>query len=142
MSYEGGAVLLDTDVWSKLFILKGTVDPRVETWKTALVGRPVVIATQTRAELLQWPELHTWGQPKKDALEAQLNATPTIPVDESVTRAYVRLTVSCKHAGLGLFQKVHCADRWIAATAIAHNLPLLTGDDNLRAAPGVKSLQP
>ena len=49
---------------------------------------------------------------------------PTIQVNELVQAAFVDLTVWAKDAGHGISAKDHTADRWIAATALAHGLEL------------------
>lgn len=53
-------VLLDTDVFSKVFVQS----PRDDTgtaWASALAGRTVVIAVQTEVELRAWPLVEGLG---------------------------------------------------------------------------------
>lgn len=109
-----------------------------------LVGRSPAIAVQTRAELLVWPELRRWSADRAGSLRNQLDNTPTVPVDELVIEAFVRLTVSCRRNGHALGQKEHVGDRWVAATAIAIHRPLLAADAIYSHAPGLEllSLEP
>lgn len=118
--------VLDTDVWTQLFLLPRRRDARVVGWRAALTGVEVAIAVQTRAETLVG--VAAWGQERQRQARAQLDATATVPVDEAVVESYAALSVTCKQAGHALQAKQHTGDRWIAATAVAHGLPLLSGD--------------
>lgn len=71
------------------------------------------------------------------ALRQQLARTPTLPVDDPVVEAFAHLFAECIRTGHALHQKAHVGDRWIAASAIAVDLPLLTGDGAFRGAPGL-----
>jgi predicted nucleic acid-binding protein len=48
-----------------------------------------------------------------------------LPVDEAVADAWARLRVALREAG----QRMDVNDSWIAATAIAHGIPVVTQDD-------------
>lgn len=50
------------------------------------------------------------------------------------------LRAGLRRAGHALSQKIHEADRWIAATAIALGLELVAGDGISRASPGSTSI--
>lgn len=133
-------VVLDTDVYSQLYVRQGTTTPTKQTYRDLLVGRSVAIAVQTRAELLIWPELRRWSADRAGRLRDQLDNTPTVPVDDLVVEAFVRITVDCRRSGHALGQKEHAADRWVAATAIAIHRPLLASDGIYRQAPGLELL--
>ncbi len=77
------------------------------------------------------------GPAKRETVLAQLASISTVPVTEDVIVAYANLTAACKRAGHGLHAKEHTGDRWIAATAIAVDVPLLSGDAIFRNAPGL-----
>jgi predicted nucleic acid-binding protein len=132
------AVVLDTDVWSSLFVTTSRRGSRVDAWRRLLVGIDVVIATQTRAEALTGAFAGGWGARKTSELRAQLAATPTIPVDDLVVETYARLSALCKATGHALHQPRHASDRWVAASAIAAGLPLLSGDGIFEGAPGLE----
>lgn len=51
--------------------------------------------------------------------------------------AYVTLLVDCKQIGHALCQKIHTADRWVAATALALDRPLVSLDAIYRDVPGL-----
>lgn len=138
------AVLLDTNAYSALFVTPTRTAQRqghpLEKWQVALRGRRVVIAFQTRAELFIGAKSANWGERKVQALGERLDATPTVQLDEDVLAAYVTLTVEARARGLGIGQKHHVADRWIAACAIAKSLPILTGDAIFSGAPSLRLL--
>lgn len=127
-------VVLDTDVWSILYANRRG-DERADPWRELLKGLTVVIASQSRAEVLAGMLSAGFGDKRRSILLAQLDATPTVPVDESVVWKYAELTANCKAAGHALHDKLHTGDRWVAATAIAIDAPLLAGDGIYRAAP-------
>lgn len=45
--------------------------------------------------------------------------------------------LACEAAGHALGQPEHNADRWIAATAIRHDIPLVSNDRIFRVVPGL-----
>ncbi len=133
-------VVLDTDVYSKLYVRHGATAAAKQALKDVLVGRAVAIAVQTRAELLIWPQVRGWAADRADRLREQLDNTPTVPVDERVIGAFVQITVDCRRRGHALGQKEYVADRWVAATAIAIRRPLLAGDGIYFDTPGLELL--
>jgi predicted nucleic acid-binding protein len=62
----GEVVVLDTDVWSHLYVPRRGVDPRAAVWRHRAVGATVVIATQTRAEVLAGVYGSKWGAQRRD----------------------------------------------------------------------------
>lgn len=134
-------VVLDTDVYSQLYVRQGANTAAKQAVKDVLVGRTVAIAVQTRAELLIWPQLRGWSADRAARLRDQLDNTPTVPVNELVLEAFVRITVDCRRNGHALGQKEHVADRWVAATATAISRPLLAADGIYLDAPGLKLLR-
>ncbi len=122
-------VIVDTDVWSLVY--SGDRSRREQheqrrNWRALLLGRTVVIATQTRAEVLAG--LLALGESRRTTIRKQLDNTSTIPVDETVIEHFAQLTYACRQRGDALGDKVHTGDRWIAATAMALDAPLLSGD--------------
>ncbi len=99
-----------------------------------------MISFQTRAEILAGAFSAGWGDRRLAATRERLDATPTIDVDRGVVEAYAHLTADCRKVGHALSDKVHTGDRWIAASAIAKDLPILTGDLIYARAPGLELL--
>jgi predicted nucleic acid-binding protein len=106
-----------------------------------LVGRSIAIAVQTRAELLIWPELRGWSADRAGRLRDQLDNTPTVPVNDLVVEAFVRITVGCRRSGHALGQREHVGDRWVAATATAISRPLLALDGIYLDVPDLELLR-
>lgn len=131
-------VPLDTDVWTQLYLRARKGEVRVQRWREQLLGVSVAISGQTRAEALAGLLLSNWGEDKLQDSRWQLDRTATIPLDEAVIQKYAELKSECQKIGHGLGQKVHAADRWIAATAAAHGLALLSGDGLFSGVPGLQ----
>ncbi|MGX9347773.1 PIN domain-containing protein [Microbacterium sp. KNMS] len=135
--------MLDTDVFSALYITPSRIVAKqahpVERWRTALTGRRPLIAFQTRAEVLSGALLVGWGEARLGMVRRELDATPTVDIDRDVVESYAELLSAAKRMGHPLGDKSrHVGDRWIAACAIAKELPLLTGNrKHFAGAPGL-----
>lgn len=140
------AVLLDTDVFSALYVTDAQVVEKqghpVTAWKTALTGYRPLISFQTRAEVLGGAHLAKWGPRRMADVAAKLDAMPTVDVDRDVVDAYARLLASAQRIGHPLGDtSPHVGDRWIAACAIAKHISLLTGNRrHFDGAPGLSLL--
>jgi predicted nucleic acid-binding protein len=134
------AAVVDTDVFSVLFVRRGSGDPRIARWRELLTGRQVLISFQTRTELLAGALADGWGERRAAALREILDRTPTIGVDDAVIDAHAALYAQCRRRGHALHNKSHTGDRWIAACAVAKGVDLLAGDDIYRGAPGLTLL--
>lgn len=64
------------------------------------------------------------------------NRIVTLPVDEKVSRAWSQMRAYVQASG----KKVEVNDMWIAATAAAHEIPVLTQDGDFDALNGVAGL--
>lgn len=136
-------VVLDTDVYSALYTDPERAERRglpVATWLDALAGDRVLISFQTRAEVLAGLRAGNWGDSRRQTAVAKLDALPTIPADRDVIESYAELTSMCLRAGHALHAKIHTADRWVAACAVAKGLPLLSGDGIYQGTPGLSLL--
>jgi predicted nucleic acid-binding protein len=135
---EAPRVLIDTDVWSHVYVpARSTQDVAAELARR-LLGAHVVVATQTRAEILAGLAASNWGEPRRQAVRAQLDRTATVPVDERVVQAFAFLVADCKRVGHALQHKSNTGDRWVAATAVAWDLPLLSLDRIYDGAPHLR----
>ena len=131
------SAIVDTDVFSCVYVLPRDTDSRTPGWMEVLSDRRVIISFQTRAEILAGARQRGWGTPRVNRLKAILASTPTIHSDDEIIEAYVRLTSECRDAGHALHEKIHTADRWIAACAIAKRLDLISGDAVFRGVPNL-----
>jgi predicted nucleic acid-binding protein len=64
------------------------------------------------------------------------NRIVALPVDEAVSRAWAQMRAYANAAG----QKVGVNDMWIAATAAAHGIPVITQDGDFDPLSGVAGL--
>lgn len=113
-SSSRAAVLVDTDVFSILYIDPVKAANRglpVEQLRAQLAGLQVVIAFQTRAEVLAGAMVGSWGERKLADTRAKLDSAPTISIDSGVVDAYASLTAACRRVGHALHDKIHTGDR-------------------------------
>jgi predicted nucleic acid-binding protein len=113
-------ILIDTDIAS--FIFKGSsyADP----YEPLLVGHELALSFMTIAELFQWAELRQWGDRKLNQLEQYLSNYIVIPVDQPLCREWAQIRANAQRAGKAISPQ----DAWIAATAIRHQIPLVTNN--------------
>lgn len=64
------------------------------------------------------------------------NRIVALPIDEAVSRAWAQMRAYVRASG----RKVRVNDMWIAATAAAHEIPVVTQDGRLDALSGVAGL--
>jgi predicted nucleic acid-binding protein len=69
-----------------------------------------------------------WGEIRRRSLERVLARLVVVQPDDDLMRTCAELRAACLAAGHALGQKVHEADRWIAATAIALGVELISVD--------------
>lgn len=136
------AVLLDTNIFSQLFVTSpnhsAAAQEQVESWRTELAGATALISFQTRAEVLQGAYAAHWGETRLRTLRQILDSTPTIPADTKVIETMARLFAAARAAGCPIQDKIHTAERWMAACAIAYDLPLFSTDYIFREVPGLR----
>ncbi len=95
----------------------------------------VITVGELRAGVLAAPDLATRAR-RLATLTAVLALDP-VPVDEDVAAAWARLRVALRDAG----RRMAVNDSWIAATAIALDVPLVTQDDDLVEIPGLSVIR-
>ena len=112
------AVVLDTNIVS--FILKK--NSRAKIYSPHFLGRRVVIAIMTVAELFQWSTTRKWGRRRINEMEAELARYTILPEDIDTCRIWATIRATRTSHG----EPIAAQDAWIAATAVQHNLPLIT----------------
>ena len=115
-------LLLDTDVLS--YLLKG--DSRARQFKPLLLEKMLALSFMSEAELYRWSIVRNWGEARTRRLEKALQRYLTLPYDREVGWAWAGIMARCSQAG----RTVAPSDAWVAATALRHDIPLLT--HNLR----------
>lgn len=123
--------LADTSV----FIANETGRPlRVERLPDRLAVSVITVG-ELRAGVLAAVDLETRDR-RLATLTAVLALDP-VPVDEAVAAAWARLRVILRDLG----RRIGVNDSWIAATAIALGVPLVTQDGDLPEGPGLKVIR-
>jgi len=117
-------VLLDTDVFISLTRGKQTA----ARYEPMVAGKLVVLSFASVAELWRGAYAMNYKEASRRRLEASIAATVVVPPTDGLTQAWARLTHDARSAGHALGQKAQTHDAWVAATAIHHELPLLTGN--------------
>lgn len=133
-------VVLDSDVLSLVVLTPRDREPRVPGWRRLLLGRRLVISAQSQSEIRYGALRRAWSAERMAGLESVLDRVPTLPVSDEVIRACARVRALCSGTGHPLAAKHHMGDAWVAATAMAFELPLLSGDDIFVGVPGLRRL--
>lgn len=60
-----------------------------------------------------------------------------LPIDGEVAESWARLRIALRDAG----RRMPVNDSWIAATAIAHGIPVVSQDDDYDDAPGLEVIK-
>ena len=84
----------------------------------------VITIGELRAGVLAATDAATRDR-RLDTLTAAVSLAP-IPIDVEVANAWARLRLELRDAGL----RMPVNDSWIAATAMAHDVPIVTQDDD------------
>jgi len=123
--------LADTSV----FIANESGRPlRVDTLPDRLTVSVITVG-ELRAGVLAAADLGTRDR-RLATLTAVLALDP-VPVDDDVAAAWARLRVALRDAG----RRMAVNDSWIAATAIALDVPLVTQDLDLGEIPGLRLIR-
>ncbi len=123
-------LLVDTDVVS--FIFKQ--DSRAADYAAILQGNQLALSFMTVAELFQWAAIRNWGKSRTERLEQSLSNYLIIPVDIELCRCWGNLRSQLQLIG----RQISAQDAWIAATALRHDIPLVT--HNAKDFSGIPSL--
>jgi predicted nucleic acid-binding protein len=134
-----GPAVIDTDVFSADLIPGSLLAAR---FRQMTLGRPTFISFQTAAEIRFGAMLRGWGAGRLRRVESRLAAAEVVDSGPELIETYVQLRVTCHRAGHPLAQKIHDADRWVAATAMRLDLPLIANDGIFDDVPGLQLERP
>ena len=112
------AVVIDTDILSFRF----KKDSRARLYRKHLVGRDWVLSFMTLAELDLWANTHNWGSDRRAKLELFLGSYAVLYPDRDVCRLWAEVSDGARRNG----RPIECADAWIATTALALGVGLVT----------------
>lgn len=130
------AVVVDTMAVSALVNATRQPEPASE-YSALIAGRPIVISFATVTELRYGAPKAGRGQLRKRALERDLTHFVVVQPDDRLISICADLRASCEAAGHALGQKLHEADRWIAATALRLQLELISDDAVFQDVPSL-----
>jgi predicted nucleic acid-binding protein len=113
---------------------------RYEHWPAATVERiaeaiPALSVITVAEQRAGWIYAK-WGEAKREDAERRLRAYTWIPLDPGILDRWAQLDADCRRTGL----TVDDNDKWVAATAIEHDLELVTCDKGQSELPGLNAL--
>lgn len=111
-------ILLDTDVFS--FVFKQ--DTRAALYLPHLDGAQPCLSFQSVGELRCWALARRWGEGRRQNLDASMARCVVLPYDDELSRRWAEITAHRRQIG----RPIECGDAWIAATALRHEIALLT----------------
>jgi tRNA(fMet)-specific endonuclease VapC len=112
-------VLLDTDVFS--FLMRPH-DTRSAIYAKRVAGKLIAVSFVTVGELLFGAKKRKWGATKVAELERRLRGAVIVPYDRALCDTYGRLKAETRAKGITVTDN----DMWIAASAVRHNIPLVS----------------
>lgn len=134
------AVLVDTMIASAWLGRRDS--PRKTRWQLSLEQAAWVLPFTVVAEMRFGAEVAGWGARRRTVLDRLIARTGVMPPLGQVTDAYVNLRSWAVRTGHGIGAKNHEADRWVAAVAIAAQLPLATEDSIFDGVAGLNRADP
>lgn len=105
-----------------------------------IAGRRVAVSFATVTELRYGVIDGKWGELRRRRLERNLRTFIVVQPGGKLMSHCAEFRSECERHGHPLGQKVHEADRWNAATAIAGDLDLVSDDKVFRPVPGLSLL--
>lgn len=133
---QPSGVVVDTMVVSWLFDERPN---RLAEHYRALIGpRRVLLAFQTVMELRYGVLRAGWGQLRRRRLERRIAELTVVQPDDEMITMCATLRAHCTQIGHALAGKLHDGDRWIAASAMRLNVPLVSHDAIFDGAPSLQ----
>lgn len=134
----------DTHVVTDTDALSWTLDPRpirrAQSARALVAGRTRVVSFVTVTELRYGALRAGWGELRLRRLARSLSDLDVIQTERHLIDRCAQLRAWAAGAGHPLGQKIHEADRWVAATALALDLELVAGDRIFEDVPGLAVL--
>lgn len=111
-------IVVDTDIVSLIF----RQDSRAAFYREEIDGKHCFLSFMTVAELDRWALRFDWGIQRRLRLEDFLVSFAVYESDRSLCQRWAEVSELGRQAG----RPIHCADAWIAATALELDCPLVT----------------
>lgn len=134
------AVVVDTMVVSAL-VNAHRNRAHAASFRQRIADRPIVISFATVTEMRYGAIKAGWGELRRRGLEGDLARLVVVQPDDRLMRACAELRAECERTGHPLGQKIHEADRWIAATAIRMGIELVSDDAAFVGVEGLTTLR-
>lgn len=116
------AVVVDTDVVSFLY----KRDTRATLYRPHLDGQLPIISFMTLAELEQWAAVRNWGPRRRQDLLNYLRRYKVEHSSPELCRRWAEASDGARRVG----RPILTGDAWVAATALAYGVPLVTNNPN------------
>jgi predicted nucleic acid-binding protein len=107
---------IDTNIASYLI----RPDPIARKYRKHLAGYALAVSFQTLAELYEWADQNNWGPAKVARLATFLLPVIVYHSDDDLCRRWAEVRAARRQ------QPIATDDAWIAATALAYGLELVT----------------
>ncbi|MGH2692904.1 MAG: type II toxin-antitoxin system VapC family toxin [Actinomycetota bacterium] len=114
-----------------IFIARETMRPLQASSLPDEIGVSVITIGELRAGVLAAAEVEI--RDRRLATLTQALSLEPIPIDQQVAEAWAKLRLLLRDSG----QRMPVNDSWIAATALAHGVSLITQDDDCVNVPGL-----
>lgn len=111
-------------------------EPAARYW-TVVAERRIVVSFATGTEMRYGALKAGWGEFRRRVLDRDLARLAIVEPDDDVMNVCAQLRADCERAGRPLGQKIHEADRWIAATAMKLGVELVSDDSVFQDVPGL-----
>lgn len=120
-------LLLDSNIIRLLGPIPAEEQPLLALYWSDLRGHEYAISFQTHAESLKGAYLDGWGLKRVAHLEARLSRFFLIYPDQETLKVWAMLVAHAQKKG----RRLAGEDAWIGATAVQHQLPLISHDQDL-----------
>lgn len=132
-----GPVVVDTGVFGAELVRSTKL---AELYAPDLEGRRYIVSFATVSEIRFGARLAGWGALRLNRLEQRLAGARTVWPGPDLVEVYTDLRTDCVRQGHALGQKEHEADRWVAATAIWFDIPLVHHDGIFENVSGLRTI--
>lgn len=89
-----------------------------------------MLSFQSVGELWYMAAKNNWGERRRHQLEVFLQRFVVVPADFDLAKCWAEVEAECEKRG----RRLETTDLWIVATALRHDLPLVTHDADMLVA--------
>ena len=118
-------------------LMNSAHDPTAARYLSIIASRSILVSFVTVTEMRYGVLKARWGDLRRRGLERDLARFVFVVPDDALMHACAELRSTTERVGHSLGQKIHEADRWIAATAMKLGVELVSDDAVFRDVPGL-----